>query len=88
MAIALFVPNLWWNAAHGWATFLFQFGRIGGEHYTLRFLFEFFGAQAVLATPFILVLGVMGLVASSWRDEREALIRGNSVDVDRLFYLA
>ena len=74
LAFVLFVPNLWWNAAHGWATFLFQFGRIGGEHYTLRFLFEFLGAQAVLATPFILVLGVMGLVTSSWHDERKALV--------------
>lgn len=74
LALVLFVPNLWWNAAHGWATLLFQFGRIGGEHYTLRFLLEFLGAQAVLATPFILVLGVMGLAASSWRDERQALV--------------
>ncbi len=74
LAIVLFAPNLLWNAAHGWETFLFQFGRIGGEHVTLRFLLEFLGAQAVLATPFILVLGVMGLAASSWRDARAALI--------------
>jgi hypothetical protein len=74
LALVLFLPNLWWNAAHGWATFVFQFGRIGGGHLTLGFLFEFLGAQAILATPFILVLSVMGLVAARWHDPRESLI--------------
>ncbi len=74
LALVFFLPNLLWNEAHGWATFAFQFGRIGGEHFTLRFLFEFLGAQAVMATPFILVLGVLGLTVAHWRDDREALI--------------
>jgi len=74
LAFLLFLPNLWWNATHGWATFAFQFGRIVGEQFTLRFLFEFVGAQAILATPFILLLGVMGLSAAHRRDERAALI--------------
>ena len=71
----LFAPNLWWNATHGWETFAFQFGRVEGEAFTLRYLFEFLGAQLVLATPFILVLGVMGLAdATRARDERLMLI--------------
>ena len=75
LALILFVPNLWWNQTHGWATFAFQFGRIEGESFTLRYLFEFLGAQLVLATPFILLLGVMGLAAASrTRDERRMLI--------------
>ena len=73
-ALAIFSPNLWWNAGHDWATFVFQFGRLGGEHFTLRYLAEFLGAQIVLASPFILVLGVLGLSAASRRDERRALI--------------
>jgi len=75
LALALFAPNLWWNAAHGWETFAFQFGRVEATHFTLRYLFEFLGAQAVLATPFILVLGVLGLAAATRiSDERRALI--------------
>jgi len=75
LALILFVPNLWWNGTHDWATFAFQFGRIEGENFTLRYLVEFLGAQFVLATPFILVLGVMGLTAATrTRDERQVLI--------------
>jgi len=76
LAFAIFAPDLWWNAEHGWATFAFQFGRIDSGHFTLRYIVEFIGAQLVLASPFILVLGVMGLAASKWRDDRRALIAG------------
>jgi 4-amino-4-deoxy-L-arabinose transferase-like glycosyltransferase len=54
LALAIFAPNLWWNATHHWMTFAFQFGRVGAGHFTLRYLFEFLGAQRVLASPFIL----------------------------------
>ncbi|MGC9953774.1 MAG: glycosyltransferase family 39 protein [Rhizomicrobium sp.] len=75
LALILFAPNLGWNEMHGWATFAFQFGRIEAETFTLRYLFEFLGAQFVLATPFILVLGVLGLAAATrTRDERQVLI--------------
>jgi 4-amino-4-deoxy-L-arabinose transferase-like glycosyltransferase len=63
LAGLIFLPNLLWNAAHGWATFAFQFGRIAGHQLTAKYLGEFLGAQAVLATPFVLILGVMGLAA-------------------------
>ncbi len=55
LALAIFAPNLWWNATHHWMTFAFQFGRVGAGHFTLRYLFEFLGAQLLLASPFILV---------------------------------
>jgi 4-amino-4-deoxy-L-arabinose transferase-like glycosyltransferase len=61
LALIVFLPNLWWNASHDWMTFAFQFGRISGGHFTLRFLFEFLGAQLVLATPFIFVLAALAL---------------------------
>ncbi|MEI9933018.1 MAG: glycosyltransferase family 39 protein [Rhizomicrobium sp.] len=62
LAFAIFSPNLLWNASHHWMTFAFQFGRIGSGHFTSRFLFEFLGAQLLLATPFLFVCGVFGLV--------------------------
>jgi 4-amino-4-deoxy-L-arabinose transferase-like glycosyltransferase len=55
LALAIFAPNLWWNATHQWMTFAFQFGRVGAGHFTLRYLFEFLGAQLLLASPFILI---------------------------------
>ena len=55
LALAIFAPNLWWNATHHWMTFAFQFGRVGAGHFTLRYLLEFLGAQLLLASPFILI---------------------------------
>ena len=61
IAAAIFAPNIWWNQTHGWATFAFQFGRISGSGFTLRYLLEFIGAEILLATPFIFLLGIAGL---------------------------
>jgi hypothetical protein len=69
LTFAIFAPNLWWNAQHHWVTFAFQFGRVGAGHLTARFLFEFVGAQLLLATPFIFACGVFGL----WRKESALL---------------
>src|SRR6185437_3359855 len=67
----LFTPNLLWNAAHSWMTFAYQFGRMSGDHFTLRFLFEFLGAQLLLATPFLFVLAALSMAFSS-RDRGSA----------------
>ena len=68
LALAIFAPNLWWQAHHGWETFAFQFGRTSNGHFTLRYLGEFLGAQFGLATPFVFVLMCVGL----WRGTRRA----------------
>jgi len=59
-ALAIFAPNVWWNATHHWMTFVFQFGRVGAGRFTLRFLAELLGAQLLLATPFIFLCGSFG----------------------------
>ena len=61
LAFVLFLPNLLWNEQHQWATFVFQFGRIAQGSFTLRFLFEFLGAQLLLASPFLFVLAALAL---------------------------
>lgn len=66
LACLVFLPNLWWQMGHHWMTFAFQFGRVTGGHLTGRYLLEFAGAQLGLATPFILVLMIVGL----WRARR------------------
>jgi 4-amino-4-deoxy-L-arabinose transferase-like glycosyltransferase len=65
VALIVFLPNLIWNSQHGWMTFAFQFGRIGGGGFTLRFLFEFLGAQLLLASPFIFMLAALQLAFSA-----------------------
>ncbi|MEI9990154.1 MAG: glycosyltransferase family 39 protein [Rhizomicrobium sp.] len=75
VALLIFLPNVLWNETHGWATFAFQFGRIAGGHFTLRFLFEFLGAQFVLASPFIFVLATLALAFRARdRDSAEFLL--------------
>jgi 4-amino-4-deoxy-L-arabinose transferase-like glycosyltransferase len=66
LALAVFAPNLMWQARHGWMTFAFQFGRMDHGALTWRYLAEFAGAQFGLATPLILLLAAMGW----WRARR------------------
>ena len=68
LALLIFLPNLLWQSQHHWMTFAFQFGRVTGGHLTLRFLFEFLGAELGLATPFILVLAGIGAWRARVRD--------------------
>ena len=64
VALAIFAPVLLWNAGHDWISFLKQGARVGirGD-FTLRYLGEHFAAQFGMATPSVLVLGLMGLFA-------------------------
>jgi len=62
LALLIFLPNLYWQTNHNWETFTFQFSRVLGHQITARFIFEFLAAQLGLASPFLFVLGVVGLV--------------------------
>ena len=66
LALAIWSPNLLWQAQHHWQTFAFQFGRLSSGHFSLRFLGEFLGAQFGLASPLIFILMAVGL----WRATR------------------
>jgi 4-amino-4-deoxy-L-arabinose transferase-like glycosyltransferase len=83
LAIAVFAPVLWWNAAHGWASFLKQGGRTGDWRpaQAWRFLGELLGGQAGLATPLVFLLAVGGAVAAlrRMRDPAWALLAALSV---------
>jgi 4-amino-4-deoxy-L-arabinose transferase-like glycosyltransferase len=72
IGIVLFAPVLQWNAAHGWAGFAKQGGRVDDWRpaRALGFLGELVGGQIGLATPLVWVLCLMGLVAAmraAWR---------------------
>lgn len=53
LALIVFSPVLWWNAAHDWASFAFQGTRRAGMMASLkpRFLFELAGTQLVALSP-------------------------------------
>ena len=74
LALLIFLPNLLWQSQHQWMTFAFQFGRVTQGHLTLRFLFEFIGAELGLATPFILILAVLGAWRARIRNDDRALL--------------
>ena len=65
IALAIFAPNLWWNGAHGWVSYLKQGGRVA--HFqparALQFFGEFLGGQIALFTPIIFGLAAWG----TWR---------------------
>jgi 4-amino-4-deoxy-L-arabinose transferase-like glycosyltransferase len=62
IALAVFSPTLMWNAQHRWTSVLYQYNRLVVHEWSLRYLGEFFAAQIGIATPFVFVLGAMGLV--------------------------
>lgn len=68
LAVLLFSPVVAWNAAHGWASFAKQGGRAGTQAADpgLRFVWEFLGGQAGLATPLVFVLCLAGAGSALW----------------------
>jgi 4-amino-4-deoxy-L-arabinose transferase-like glycosyltransferase len=66
VAFAIFSPVILWNADHQWISFLKQFGRARIEDFTLVYIGELVPTQIAFATPFVFILGMMGLYAL-WR---------------------
>ncbi len=70
LALVLFAPNIAWNAAHGWVSYLKQGGREAGfdPGRAVQFFGELVAGQAALCTPLIAMLAGAGL----WRLRRDA----------------
>ena len=83
LAALLFAPVVWWNAAHGWASFAKQGGRTGDWQpaRAARFLAELVAGQAGMATPLLFVLFVAGTAAAArrWREPRWGLLAALAV---------
>ncbi|HVZ08205.1 glycosyltransferase family 39 protein [Rhodopila sp.] len=71
---AMFAPVVAWNAAHQWAGFLKQGGRVTDWQpgRAVGFLAELVGSQAGLVTPWIFILCLIGLAAALRRMRRAA----------------
>ena len=80
LAAACFTPVVWWNATHGFVSFLKQGGRGTDWHpaQSLRFLAELLVGQVGLATPWVALMLVLGSVTVTRgllrRDERLGLL--------------
>jgi 4-amino-4-deoxy-L-arabinose transferase-like glycosyltransferase len=70
IALLFFAPALYWNAKHDWMSFRLQFGRTERGGWTAAYLVEFLLAQALLASPLILILGGAGFARAA--DPRSA----------------
>ena len=67
-ALAVFSPVLWWNATHGFESFLFQYRHGSGEAtpFDIQHLLQFLGGQFLVLSPVPAVLLIV--VAARWRD--------------------
>jgi len=68
----VFLPVVWWDAGHGWASFARQGGRIGlwQPANAIRFLAELIGGQVGLVTPLVFAFfagGIIESVRQAWR---------------------
>ena len=65
VAVALFLPNLWWNATHGWVTIAFQLRHGFGGTPGWRSFLEYLGGQLGGPGPAVLPLGAWVLLRAS-----------------------
>lgn len=71
LALAVFAPNVAWNATHDWLTFDKQFGRVGGHGLHPGRVPEFLVTQLLLLNPLLAVLAGRG-AALAWRNRKAA----------------
>ncbi len=67
LAAAIFSPFVFWNAEHGWATFLKQGGRAAADSFAPYFVVEFVVAQSLLMNPLAFAALIAAIVGVSWR---------------------
>ena len=60
LALGVEAPFLVWNAAHGWATFAKQFGRVSPRGLAPGYVLEFLGSQFALLNPAAAILAGAG----------------------------
>lgn len=67
IAVVICLPVISWNADHEWASFVKQFGRAVPHGWTLKYVFEFIGAEIGLLNPLIAVLAIVGFACAAKR---------------------
>jgi dolichol-phosphate mannosyltransferase len=73
LAVGLFSPVLFWNAANDWASFRFQFvDRFANKHFNAVGVMTYLGFQLLVATPLVLA-GLAWLYGRTLRKGRRLL---------------
>jgi hypothetical protein len=68
IAIFIFSPVVYWNWLNDWASFRFQFVRVGVDHgFSARTIGDFLGLQAVLVGPILFPVALVGSIMLAWR---------------------
>ncbi|MBN1556623.1 MAG: glycosyltransferase family 39 protein [Lentisphaerae bacterium] len=76
LALVVFAPCLWWNATHGWATFLFNFVyRQADLEPGWRHVPEFLAGQVLAVSPGLFIFGAVAV----WRAGRRGTRQGDAV---------
>ena len=71
VALAIFTPVMAWNADHGWMSFAFQGGRIGGKFHPAGPLTALL-SQAIVVLPWLFVPMLVGAAAALRRGPADA----------------
>jgi len=72
IALVVFSPVLIWNEQHDWASFKFQFIRVGADHgMSARTVADFLGLQFALVGPLLFPVALGGAAMLAWRGYRQ-----------------
>ena len=72
IALLVFSPVLIWNWYHDWASFRFQFIRVGADHgISARTVGDFLGLQLALVGPILFPVALAGSLMLAWRGYRQ-----------------
>jgi len=74
LGCAFFLPVVYWNSIHQWASFAFQFQHgLGGSGYSPGKVFAFIGGQMLVAGPLLFLAGAYASVIFLFQKNKEKL---------------
>jgi undecaprenyl-diphosphatase len=74
IALAVFLPVVYWNYKNNWVSFKFQLNHgIGKKAYSLSYLGEYLGGQLLVASPFVWLAGMWASVVFLFSKNRAKL---------------
>ncbi len=74
LGFVFFLPVLYWNSEHQWASFAYQLGHgLGGAKYSLGKVLTYAGGQMLVASPFIWLFGIYASILYLFRRNKQTL---------------
>jgi undecaprenyl-diphosphatase len=89
LSFAVFLPVLVWNAQNGWISFSYQLGHgLSSREIHFNYVFEYLGAQALVAGPFVFFAGFAAVISKIKRkafDSKTVFLSSFSIPVILFF---